>query len=1266
MLKSALGYLSGAGTQYGSSGGGNSDLIGSTLELGNMTLRVKRVIAEGGFAVVFEAVDLASNKTCAVKRLLGHDAEKKQEIEQEIKFLKLLSGHPNIIKFITAASSQSPQSGSTEYLVVMEYCPKGRLTDLLNSKAKLTVQEVICYFYQIARAVQHLHCQTPSIIHRDLKLENVLINSRGMLKLCDFGSATTQTYHPDYSWSALKRSQVEDEIVCHTTPMYRTPEMLDLYQNFPIDLQQDVWALGCTLYLLCFGIHPFEDSAKLRILNANYSLANKDPQYDVVHDLLKGCLMVDPRDRPTVNDVVQRIEEIADALQINLSSLLKKSANNSPIHEVNAAVPRTPSQQPRANEPYKSRNETSGAPSHSSTASGHPEPANAMFNSFKSGASSFFTNMKEASNKMVETVSNYTKGELDISYITSRILVMSYPAEGIQGAVKNNIEDVKAFLDSRHPKRYAVYNLTLTPYRHYKFDNRVSDCGWPGKKSPSLMNLLIICKNMYQWLKMHSFNVAVIHCSDGKAQSALIVAAFFAFCHMYQNLGPSLHLFTVKRTCPGILPSHRRYIEYVADICNVDNKFVPHTFQIRISNLVLRPVPTINSQRVGCKPFCEVYRNENRIFTTSQEYENIPGFDYLRDDCVVIPLDIELSGDITFIVYHARSILGGKVQAKNISLKMFQLQFNTGFLPLNSCAIKFRRSDLDYLESPDRYPDMFLAILNYEILRNENDREPPKKFPYEILNNKDLNPYLVVKDDTEMNEVYKLVSAPEPRAHNAHEDCFDYNESSERESNSPRKLSGHNVQSEHPMSSHASDNDADLISNLYENSNSNTSQVSYANDGISQNKEEPALLDFGDMSPKNTATNDNTFNNPFDDFALQNNNFDPFSSQSASSHANTSGVDLFANSPFKSDKQTEFTNDDPLVNQFDHFDLNPDNNQGLSDQNRQNNAAVSVDLLGDWSEVINASSQPSSLNFNSGSQNWASNSNNLSNNWVAASNTSGPNRNYTDNITNMAKPTSIPDATKPPPTSKSTSNLGFDPFGTFDPFSEVNSFASGQQKPKSTGSTNDPNRLGTPNISTSGSQNTRSRSVSPNPSTRVPYSSNGAVPNGLNTTSTSNKANYNINLPKSNLASKTGLSPKGNRKSDFADLLGGFNVAGASSVGGGPKSLKDLKNEQQAEYMDPDEIKIKSWIDGKEGNIRALLCSLHKVVWAESPWEECGMHQLVTASDVKKMWRKALLATHPDKQMGTENENLSKMIMIELNDAWEKYQSSGAQSLYGN
>lgn len=108
--------------------------------------------------------------------------------------------------------------------------------------------------------------------------------------------------------------------------------------------------------------------------------------------------------------------------------------------------------------------------------------------------------------------------DLDISYITSRILVMPYPSDGIESAYRTNyVEDVKLFLDSRHPNtKYSVYNLSCRLY-HSKFGQaRVIDCSFAYPehfKAPLLHSLYQLCEDIYQYLSGDSRNVVVIHCT---------------------------------------------------------------------------------------------------------------------------------------------------------------------------------------------------------------------------------------------------------------------------------------------------------------------------------------------------------------------------------------------------------------------------------------------------------------------------------------------------------------------------------------------------------------------------------------------------------------------------------------------------------------------------------------------------------------------------------------------------------------------------------
>lgn len=120
----------------------------------------------------------------------------------------------------------------------------------------------------------------------------------------------TNRYFIGPEWTASQRGLLEEEMAKNTTPMYRAPEMVDLWSNYPITVAADVWALGCVLYVLCYQVtihsiyfllyvngnvvkaHPFEDGAKLRIINGNYSLPTSDGRYDMFHDLIRGMLKV--------------------------------------------------------------------------------------------------------------------------------------------------------------------------------------------------------------------------------------------------------------------------------------------------------------------------------------------------------------------------------------------------------------------------------------------------------------------------------------------------------------------------------------------------------------------------------------------------------------------------------------------------------------------------------------------------------------------------------------------------------------------------------------------------------------------------------------------------------------------------------------------------------------------------------------------------------------------------------------------------------------
>ncbi|XP_073068248.1 AP2-associated protein kinase 1 isoform X17 [Manis javanica] len=295
----------GSGLGSGSSGGGGSTsglgsgYIGRVFGLGRQQVTVDEVLAEGGFAIVF-LVRTSNGMKCALKRMFVNNEHDLQVCKREIQIMRDLSGHKNIVGYIDSSINNVSSGDVWEVLILMDFCRGGQVVNLMNQRLQtgFTENEVLQIFCDTCEAVARLHqCKTP-IIHRDLKVENILLHDRGHYVLCDFGSATNKFQNPQTEGV----NAVEDEIKKYTTLSYRAPEMVNLYSGKIITTKADIWALGCLLYKLCYFTLPFGES-QVAICDGNFTIPDNSRYSQDMHCLIRYMLEPDPDKRPDIYQV---------------------------------------------------------------------------------------------------------------------------------------------------------------------------------------------------------------------------------------------------------------------------------------------------------------------------------------------------------------------------------------------------------------------------------------------------------------------------------------------------------------------------------------------------------------------------------------------------------------------------------------------------------------------------------------------------------------------------------------------------------------------------------------------------------------------------------------------------------------------------------------------------------------------------------------------------------------------------------------------------
>ncbi|CCF60204.1 hypothetical protein KAFR_0J01370 [Kazachstania africana CBS 2517] len=289
---------------------------GQILTVGSHHAKVIKYLTSGGYAQVYK-VEISpsdpyinSNIAC-LKRVIVPDKPSLNTLRAEVDAMKLLKNNRHVVSYIDSHASKSAiYNGAYEVFVLMEFCERGGLIDFMNSRLqhRLTEAEILTIMSHTSQGIAAMHRLQPALLHRDIKIENVLISQNNEYKVCDFGSVCGIVRPPK---NQQEFNFVYHDIMKNTTAQYRSPEMLDLSKGLPINEKSDIWALGVFLYKLCYYTTPFEkNGGEAAILQARFQYPSYPMYSDRLKNLIRVMLSKNPSDRPNVCQVLEEVSRL--------------------------------------------------------------------------------------------------------------------------------------------------------------------------------------------------------------------------------------------------------------------------------------------------------------------------------------------------------------------------------------------------------------------------------------------------------------------------------------------------------------------------------------------------------------------------------------------------------------------------------------------------------------------------------------------------------------------------------------------------------------------------------------------------------------------------------------------------------------------------------------------------------------------------------------------------------------------------------------------
>lgn len=288
-----------------------SDLTGEVID---GRYQLTRIVASGGMATIYAALDLRLDRQVAVKVMHPHLAQDEQFVSRFIREAKAAASlsHPNIVAVLDQGWNQG---GTPCVFIVMELIEGSTLRDYLHEQGALPVERALQLVTPVASALAAAH--RLGIVHRDIKPENILVSKEGRIKIADFGLARG---------ALLGSTMTAESSVILGSVSYLSPEQV---QRGVSDARSDVYSLGIVLFELLTGQKPYqgEDPVQIAIRHVNDRVPapstlnpNISPEVD---ELVLKATDINPDKRPKdageLQELLRTLSEKLDPKRRQLS-----------------------------------------------------------------------------------------------------------------------------------------------------------------------------------------------------------------------------------------------------------------------------------------------------------------------------------------------------------------------------------------------------------------------------------------------------------------------------------------------------------------------------------------------------------------------------------------------------------------------------------------------------------------------------------------------------------------------------------------------------------------------------------------------------------------------------------------------------------------------------------------------------------------------------------------------------------------------------------